>query len=315
MLNRRHLRIKVLQTLYAYNQSEEKEVSKFEKSLLNSVDQVYEMYIWLLNLLIEVADYTVIDAEGRARKHLPTEHDLNSNLRFQDNTFIEALRKNGKFIDQTKKYRVSWAFDPEIAREIFQNLKNSEEYKAYLNQEDHSIAAEKDIIKYVFKRIILQLPAVEQVFEEKFINWQLDKEVLQALVAKTFKNFSSIDSSNNHLAELTPNWDEDREFILDLFVLTISHADEYQSFISGKTKNWEADRIALMDTLIMRLAICELINFSSIPVKVTINEYIEISKIFSTPKSNTFINGILDKILSELKTSGRIRKQGRGLNE
>ncbi|TCK85611.1 transcription antitermination factor NusB [Albibacterium bauzanense] len=315
MLNRRHLRIKVLQTLYAYNQSEEKEVSKFEKSLLNNVDQVYEMYIWLLNLLIEVADYTMIDAEGRARKHLPTENDLNNNLRFHDNAFIEALRKNGKFIDQTKKYRVSWAFDPEIAREIFQNLKNSEEYKAYLNQEDHSIAAEKDIIKYVFKRIILQLPAVEQVFEEKFINWQLDKEVLQALVAKTFKNFSSVDFSKNHLAELTPNWDEDREFILDLFILTISHSDEYQSFISGKTKNWEADRIALMDTLIMRLAICELINFSSIPVKVTINEYIEISKIFSTPKSNTFINGILDKVLSELKTSGRIRKQGRGLNE
>jgi N utilization substance protein B len=315
MLNRRHLRIKVLQTLYAYNQSEEKEVSKFEKSLLKSVDQVYEMYIWLLNLLIEVADYTVIDAEGRARKHLPTESDLNSNLRFQDNAFIEALRKNGKFIDQTKKYRVSWAFDPEISREIFQSLKNSDEYKVYLNQEDHSIAAEKDIIKFVFKKIILQLPAVEQVFEEKFINWQLDKEVLQALVAKTFKNFSSIDSSKNHLAELTPNWDEDREFILDLFILTISHSEEYQNFISGKTKNWEADRIALMDTLIMRLAICELINFSSIPVKVTINEYIEISKIFSTPKSNTFINGILDKVLSELKTSGRIRKQGRGLNE
>ncbi|HUH19729.1 transcription antitermination factor NusB [Albibacterium sp.] len=315
MLNRRHLRIKVLQTLYAYNQSEEKEVSKFEKSLLNSVDQVYEMYIWLLNLLIEVADYTAIDAEGRARKHLPTENDLNSNLRFQNNAFIESLRKNGKFIDQTKKYRVSWAFDPEIAREIFQSLKNSEEYEAYLNNDDHSIAAEKDIIKYIFKRIILQLPSVEQVFEEKFINWQLDKEVLQALVAKTFKNFSSVESSNNHLAELTPNWDEDREFILDLFILAVSHSDEYQSFISGKTKNWEADRIALMDTLIMRLAICELINFSSIPVKVTINEYIEISKVFSTPKSNTFINGILDKVLSELKTSGRIRKQGRGLNE
>src|SRR5690606_11829725 len=300
----------VLQTLYAYNQSEEKEVSKFEKSLLNSVDQVYEMYIWLLNLLIEVADYTAIDAEGRARKHLPTENDLNSNLRFQNNAFIESLRKNGKFIDQTKKYRVSWAFDPEIAREIFQSLKNSEEYEAYLNNDDHSIAAEKDIIKYIFKRIILQLPSVEQVFEEKFINWQLDKEVLQALVAKTFKNFSSVDSSNNHLAELTPNWDEDREFILDLFILAVSHSDDYQSFISGKTKNWEADRIALMDTLIMRLAICELVNFSSIPVKVTINEYIEISKIFSTPKSNTFINGILDKVLSELKTSGRIRKQG-----
>jgi len=315
MLNRRHLRVKVLQTLYAYTQSEDKQVSKFEKSLLKNVDQVYEMYIWLLNLLVEVADYTVIDAEGRARKHLPTENDLNSNLRLQNNAFIESLRKNDKFIDQTKKYHVSWSFDPEIARGIFQNLKNTEEYKAYLAQEDHSIAAEKDIIKYIFKRIILQVPIVDQVFEEKFINWQLDKEVLQALVAKTFKNFSSNNPSDNKLAELTPNWDEDKEFILDLFILTVGHSEEYQRFISGKTKNWEADRIALMDTLIMRLAICELINFSSIPVKVTINEYIEISKVFSTPKSNTFINGILDKILSELKTSGRIRKHGRGLNE
>src|SRR5690606_810378 len=142
-----------------------------------------------------------------------------------------------------------------------------------------------------------------------------DKEVLQALVAKTFKNFSSSNPSENKLAELTPNWDEDKEFIMDLFILTVGHSDEYQEYISGKTKNWEADRIALMDTLIMRLAICELINFSSIPVKVTINEYIEISKVFSTPKSNTFINGILDKVLSELKTSGKIRKYGRGLNE
>src|SRR5690606_16164943 len=119
-----------------------------------------------------------IDAEGRARKHLPSENDLNSNLRLQNNAFIEVLRKNDKFIDQTKKYHVSWSFDPEIVREIFQNLKKSEEYKAYLHQEDHSIAAEKDIIKYIFKKIILQIPIVDQVFEEKFINWQLDKEVL-----------------------------------------------------------------------------------------------------------------------------------------
>src|SRR5690606_8662245 len=152
MLNRRHLRVKVLQTLYAYTQSEDKQVSKFEKSLLKNIDQVYEMYIWVLNLLVEVADYTAIDAEGRARKHLPSENDLNSNLRLQNNAFIEVLRKNDKLIDQTKKYHVSWSFDPEIVREIFQNLKKSEEYKAYLHQEDHSIAAEKDIIKYIFKK-------------------------------------------------------------------------------------------------------------------------------------------------------------------
>ena len=153
MLNRRHLRVKVLQTLYAYNQSDEKQVAKFEKSLLKSVDQVYEMYIWVLNLLIEVADYTAIDAEGRARKFLPSENDLNSNLRLQNNPFIASLRLNGRFIDHTKKYHVSWAFDPEITREIFQKLKTTDEYKSYLVQDDHSIAAEKDIIKFIFKKI------------------------------------------------------------------------------------------------------------------------------------------------------------------
>ncbi|WP_118193104.1 transcription antitermination factor NusB [Albibacterium indicum] len=315
MLNRRHLRIKVLQTLYAYQQSEDKNVTKFEKALLKNVDQVNEMYIWLLNLLVDVADYTSIDADERSRKFLPTERDLNSNLRLQDNLFIDTLRKNEKFIDQSKKYHVSWSFDPEIVRQIFHKLRDSEQYQAYLDQPSHSIAEDKDIIKYIFKKIILKLPIVDQAFEEKFINWQLDKEVLQALVAKTFKNFASHDPHQNKLADLTPNWEEDKEFIIDLFVLTVRHSEEYAEMVGKKTKNWEADRIALMDTLIMQLAISELLNFSSIPVKVTINEYIEMSKMFSTPKSNTFINGILDKILGELKSDGRIRKYGRGLNE
>lgn len=315
MLNRRHLRVKVLQTLYAYYQSEDKNVTKFEKALLKNIDQVNEMYIWLLNLLVDIADYTVIDADERSRKFLPTEQDLNANLRLQGNVFIDTLRKNEKFIDQSKKYHVSWSFDPEIVRQVFHKLRDSDEYQAYLSQDSHSISEDKDIIKYIFKKIILKLPIVDQAFEEKFINWQLDKEVLQALVAKTFKNFVSHNPYENKLADLTPNWDEDKEFIIDLFVLTVRHSEEYSEMIGKKTKNWEADRIALMDTLIMQLAISELLNFSSIPVKVTINEYIEMSKLFSTPKSNTFINGILDKILGELKSNGRIRKYGRGLNE
>jgi len=307
--------VKVLQTLYAYRQSEDKQVAKFEKSLLKSVDQVYEMYIWLLNLLIDVADYTLVDAEGRANKFLPTEKDLNNNTRLGSNTFIKVLRLNKDFISQTKKYKVSWAFEPEISRQIFQQLRKSSEYDEYLTQSDHSIDAEKNIIKFIFKKQILKSPAIEQVFEEKFINWTLDKEILQAMVAKTFKNFQSEDPDENELANLTPNWSEDKEFILELFTRSIRHEEEYQAYITGKTKNWEAERIALMDTLLMRMAICELISFPSIPVKVTINEYIEIAKVFSTPKSNTFINGILDKILSELRSEGKIRKIGRGLIE
>ncbi|QQT24817.1 transcription antitermination factor NusB [Sphingobacterium spiritivorum] len=315
MLNRRHLRVKVMQTLYAYSLSSDKQVKNYEKALLKSVDEVYEMYIWTLNLLDEVSEYVLIDAEGRANKFLPTEKDLSLTTRLNNNTFIESLRQNRDYLEGVKKYRVDWSFDPEIVRSIFAQLKESDIYLEYLQSEDRSIATEKDIIKHIFKKIILKSPNIEQTFEDKFINWPVDKEVLQALIAKTFKNFSSEIPQQNKLAELTQNWLDDREFVLDLLANTIRYGEEYQSLIAAKTKNWEADRIALLDTILMRMAICELINFSSIPVKVTINEYIELSKVFSTLKSNTFINGILDKILADLNQQGRIRKQGRGLKD
>ncbi|MBE8722579.1 transcription antitermination factor NusB [Sphingobacterium sp. Ka21] len=304
-----------MQTLYAHSLSEDKQVKEFQKALFKSVEEVNEMYIWTLNLLDEVAEYVVLDAESRAAKFLPTEKDKILTTKLNSNTFIESLRQNREYLELVKKYKVSWEFDPEIVRSIFAQLKNSEAYLEYLSGDDRSIGGEKDIIKYIFKKIILKTVEIEQVFEEKFINWSVDKEVLQAMVAKTFKNFSSENPSQNKLADLTPNWAEDSEFIEELLKMTIRHTPEYQQLISDKTKNWEADRIALMDTLLMRMAISELINFPSIPVKVTINEYIELSKSFSTLKSNTFINGILDKILADLTKQGRIRKVGRGLKD
>ncbi|WP_312789404.1 transcription antitermination factor NusB [Sphingobacterium sp.] len=315
MLNRRHLRVKVVQTLYAYSLTEDKDIKTFEKALLKNVDEVYEMYIWTLNLLDEVSDYVLIDAEGRANKFLPTEKDLSLTTKLSTNTFIESLRQNPQYAEGVKKYKISWSFDPEIVRTVFLQLKDSEAYLEYLQQEDRSIGTEKDIIKHIFKKIILKSPVIEQVFEEKFINWPVDKEVLQALIAKTFKNFSSEDPRKNKLAEITQNWNDDSDYVIALLGKTIRNTNEYQKLISEKTKNWESDRIALMDTLLMRMAICELVNFPSIPVKVTINEYIEISKVFSTLKSNTFINGILDKILNDLNQQGRIQKAGRGLRD
>ncbi len=304
-----------MQTLYAYSLSEDKQIKDFEKALFKNVEEVNEMYIWTLNLLDEVAEYVVLDAESRAAKYLPTEKDKILTTKLNSNTFIESLRQNRTYLELVKKYKVSWEFDPEIVRSIFAQLKDSEAYLNYLQEEDRSINAEKDIIKHIFKKIVLKSVDVEQVFEEKFINWSVDKEVLQAMIAKTFKNFSSEVPSQNKLADLTPSWSEDEEFITELFKTTIRYSDEYQQLIAEKTKNWEADRIALMDTILMRMAISELINFPSIPVKVTINEYIELSKTFSTLKSNTFINGILDKILADLNKQGRIRKSGRGLKD
>ncbi|GEM68092.1 N utilization substance protein B [Sphingobacterium mizutaii NBRC 14946 = DSM 11724] len=303
-----------MQTLYAYSLSEDKNIVNFEKSLLKSVEEVDEMYIWTLNLLDEVAEYVLVDVEGIANKWIPSDKDKTfTSTKLNSNTFIDSLRQNREYLEKVKRYKVDWNYDPEIVRSIFSQLKDSEAYLEYLNLEDRSISAEKDIIKYIFKKIILKSPDIEQALDERFINWQVDKEVLQAMIAKTFKNFSSEVPAKNKLADLTPSWLEDKDFIIDLLKMTIKYADEYQDMIAAKTKNWESDRIALLDNLLMRMAITELINFPTIPVKVTINEYIELSKSFSTLKSSTFINGILDKILADLNAQRRIKKEGRGL--
>ena len=315
MLNRRHLRVKVLQALYAYHQSDNKEIKQHEKNLLQSVEKVYEMYIWMLSLISEVASYAEIDAEERKHKHLPTADDLVPKLKLLQNGFITSLNKNDEYLAAVKKYKISWTFDPELAKSLFTILKNSPEYNDYLRKTDDTLHSDKDMIKFIFKKVILKSLLAEQVFEDKFIFWPVDKDVLQALIAKTFKNFSYDNPKQNKLAEVTGNWDEDREFIIELFQQAIRYDAQYQEMISKKTQNWEPDRIAMMDTLLMKMAITEFVNFTSIPVKVTINEYLEISKEFSTPKSNSFINGILDKILYELKADNTIKKVGRGLIE
>jgi transcription antitermination protein NusB len=315
MLNRRHLRVKVLQSLYAYHQSNSGDIKQHEKHLLQSIESVHEMYIWMLSLISEVTSYAANDAEERANKHLPTADDLNADVKILTNRFVLSLKKNKDFLAGLKKYKVAWEFEPELIKSLFIILKNSDDYKGYLKKTGDTIQTDKDIIKFIFKKVILKSSLAEQVFEDKFIYWPVDKDVLQALIAKTFKNFASDNFDQNKLAEVTGNWEEDRDFIVSLFENTIRYNTEYQQLISNKTQNWEPDRIAIMDTLLMKMAIAEFINFTSIPVKVTINEYLEISKEFSTPKSNSFINGILDKILFELKAEDKIKKIGRGLIE
>jgi N utilization substance protein B len=312
MLNRRHLRVKVMQVLYAFQQSDVKDIRLQEKNLITSIDKVFEMYISLLALINDVVQYAEIDAIDRSNKHLPSEDDLNANVKILDNLFIKLLLNNSEYLQSVKKYKTSWDFDPELARSLFTSLKATEEYKAYIQNPDQDLHSDKDLIKFIFKKIILKSTLAQQAFEEKHLNWQVDQDVLQAMIAKTLKNFSDA-SSEQKLAQVSANWNEDREFVLDLYHKTIANDKAYQEMIVGKTQNWDADRIALMDILLMKMALAEMIYFTSIPVKVTINEYLEVAKEFSTPKSNSFINGILDKILDDLKADGKIRKYGRGL--
>ncbi|RZK75869.1 MAG: transcription antitermination factor NusB [Pedobacter sp.] len=315
MLNRRHLRIKALQNIFAWHMTDKRDVTSSKKALMQSIDNVYEMYIWMLSLLVEVTEYTGIDATERANKHLPTAEDLNPNLKLLNNTFAVVLKKNPDFISAVNKYKINWMSDPEFVKAIFNSLKVTPEYLAYLADESTSLEESKSIIKFVFRKIILKSHNIIQAFEDKFINWSVDKEVMQGMVAKTIKNFTSDDPFVNKLTPISQDWEEDSKFVEDLFIYTLRNDKEYQAYIADRTKNWESERIALMDTILMKMAICELLNFPSIPVKVTINEYLDLSKDYSTPKSNSFINGILDKIMGDLKRNNSIKKLGRGLIE
>ncbi|MFF5380455.1 transcription antitermination factor NusB [Pedobacter suwonensis] len=315
MLNRRHLRIKALQNIFAWHMADKKDIKGDLKTLMQSIDSVYEMYIWMLSLMVEVTEFTANDAAERANKFIKTAEDINPNMKLLHNKFSVLLQQNPEYASAIKKYKVDWGFDPEIRKTVYNSLKASKEYADYLADPNESLESSKDIIKYIFRKIILKNQAIIQVFEEKFINWQVDHEVMKGMVAKTLKNFTSEDPFKNKLTEISADWVEDSKFVQDLFVHTLQNDAKYQEMIADRTKNWESERIALMDTILMKMAICELLNFPSIPVKVTINEYLELSKDYSTPKSNSFINGILDKILGDLKKNNTIKKIGRGLIE
>jgi len=313
MLNRRHLRIKALQNIFAWHMTEKKDTISSQKTLMQSIDSVYEMYIRMLALLVDVTEYTANDAIERANKFLPTAEDLNPNQKLLHNKFIAVLKQNPEYAALVNKYQVNWHADPELVKAIFIKLKETKEYAAYLAEEDETLESSKEIIKFIFRKLLLKNLNIIQAFEDKFINWPVDREVMQGMIAKTLKNFTSEDPFKNKLTPISADWTEDSKFVKDLFVYTLKNDDAYQELIAERTKNWESEMIALMDTILMKMAICELMNFPSIPVKVTINEYLELSKDYSTPKSNSFINGILDKILSDLKRTNSIKKIGRGL--
>ncbi|WP_410221016.1 transcription antitermination factor NusB [Pedobacter sp.] len=303
-----------MQNIFAWYTTEKKDVVSSQKLLMQSIDDVYEMYISMLALIVDITEYTAHDAAERANKHLPTHEDLNPNQKLLHNKFANVLKQNPEYVALVKKYGINWFSDPELIKAVFNKLKESKEYEAYLAEDfEETLESSKEIIKFIFRKMLLKNANVIQAFEDNFINWSVDREVMQGMVAKTIKNFVSDDPFENKLTPISADWTEDSRFVKDLFAYTLKNEDKYQELIAERTKNWESERIALMDTILMKMAICELMNFPSIPVKVTINEYLDLSKDYSTPKSNTFINGILDKILNDLKKNNSIKKVGRGL--
>lgn len=308
MLSRRQLRIKVLQALYAYFQAEKTDLVIAEREMIRSVDKVYELYIYLLLFVKELADSDQNDADDLHLKFFPSKSELGAKHRLFNLRFVLEMEKDPEFIRQQNKTKLSWQKEQDLIRKIFLEIKKSEEYRQFLENDD---ASERDFLSTIFKKFIEKSEAIQFHIEEENIFWNEDFDFIMHIVSRTMKNF--YDNDKFELLPLYKDEEDDKEFAKKLFNHTILHNKEFEAAISERTKNWEVDRIALMDILILKMALTELVSFPNIPVKVTINEFIDISKEFSTPKSKQFVNGVLDKLAADFKDQGKINKTGRGL--
>ena len=313
MLNRRHLRIKVLQTLYAFTQSNNTNLVAGEKELLHGVEKMYDLYIYYLTMFDSFTHFAELKIEEAKRKIFTSEEDLNPNLKFVNNRFLALLKNNKAIKDASLTTKINWSNDVEqdVLTKLFNSFTKNDIYNEYMKKESSSFEEDKKFIVKLFKKEICNFELLLHFFEEKSVYWQDDIDLVCSMVIKTLKSFKSPDDIH---APILPLYKDDEEsFIKALFRKGLNNLEDNYAIISKYTKNWESDRIALMDRLLMNLAITEAKAFEYIPTKVTLNEYIEISKFYSTPKSNTFINGVLDKIFDDLKKEGAIKKVGRGL--
>jgi len=313
MLSRRHLRVKVMQALFAYQRSEGAPLAVGEKLLKQSLDKIYELYVHHLSLLIEIHSVAARQIEEGKHKLMPTPEDLDPNLRFIENRILLQLKNNPQLQKQISARKVNWAEHHELVRRIFVSFKGSDAYRQYMNGPEPTYRDQRRIIYHLYEKYILPNDHLQSIFEERSILWLNDMEQVSAWVVRTISDFKEDDDTGGELPNMYKDEQEDRQFVLDLFRKTATHDHEYQRLIEEKLQNWDLDRIASTDMLLMKMAICEFLNISSVPTRVTMNEYIEIAKEYSTPKSKVFINGILDKILADLKAQKRIRKVGKGL--
>jgi N utilization substance protein B len=315
MLTRRHIREKVLKSLYAFFQSENTELAAGEKELMHSIDKVYEIYLYYLALLPELRFFAQNYVEERKNKRLPTAEDLNPSLNFVSNGIIDVIASHRPLNEQCEKLKINWNRDHELIKRLYYSFKDSEVFRTYEMLNAPGLDDDREILYVLYEQFLFPSEDIRQLFEERSIYWLDDIELMQAGVLKTIKSVKPGEEVLMKLQPLHKERDEDREFARALFRKTIAKSDAYQKEIASRTQNWEIDRIAKMDVILMKMAMCELTEFSSIPVKVTLDEYIELSKDYSSPQSKTFINGILDKIVIDFKKDNKIQKAGRGLVE
>ena len=312
MISRRIIRVKVLQVLYAYSAYSANSMENAEKELFFSLKKTFDLYHYLLYLSVDVADYAISVMELHKKKHFPTEEDLNPNRRFVDNRIIALLRSNKELNLYLEKNKFVWEDNQKFIKRLYQTLIKTDLYNNYISKEKNDFGDDKTFVKLFLEEVVLQSETLNELLEEKSIYWNDDIDFVTSMTVKTIKKFRE-DSGDDYKTLPFFKDEDDKQFARDLLNKSIMHHDEIKEILIKHTKNWDIERIANIDNLIMELAISEFLYFPSIPTKVTLNEYIELSKYYSTEKSPVFINGILDKVAKNLKAENKIEKKGRGL--
>ena len=311
MISRRMLRIKVVKALYAHMKSDADSLMASEKMLVTSIDKTYDLYFLLMSLVVEMAQYAEQRQEAAKNKKLPTYEDLNPNRKFVDNAVIRLLAQSDSVNDYLASRKLSWAKYPELVKALYTQLEQSDYFKKYMTSQESSFREDLALIAEFYTRELEESEILESALDEMSILWNDDLGFALIMVTRTLSNMRASHTDVKVLPKFKSI--EDLDFARELFAKAAVNFDNYQEEIEKYTRNWDVERIAFMDNLIMATAVAELVTFPSIPVKVTLDEYIEIAKYYSTHGSSTFINGILDKIVASFTEEGKINKSGRGL--
>lgn len=311
MLSRRLLRIKTVKSLYSYFKSEDETMARSEKELQASIRKCYELYLMMLGLVAEVAEIARDRIEIAQAKLMPTEEDLHPNLKFVNNRVVTLIGDSTTLNDAYVRHKTGWTGYRTVIKKLYQDMLEAPYYKEYMASEKNSFAEDRKFVIDFLSHHIEDNPYLEEALEESSLYWVDDIIYATGMAVKTIQ-YTTEKSKDLTILPMYKN-EDDREYVESLFHLSLLNQKEYFEYIDQFTQNWDFDRIAFMDKLIMLAAITELIRFETIPVKVTLDEFIEISKYYSTPGSSVFVNGILDKIVIFLTEKGKIKKSGRGL--
>ena len=307
MINRVLIRLKIVQIIYAYYQNGGKNLDTAEKELFFSLSKAYDLYNYLLLLMVEVTKQANKKLNAAKNKLTPTKEELFPNTKFVENRFIAQLEVNKQLLDFAGNQKKTWENEADFVKSLCEQIMESDIYKEYMASETSSYEEDREVWRKIYKKIIFNNAELDQVLEDQSLYWNDDKEIVDTFVLKTIKRF---EEKNGAKQELLPEFkdDEDQDFARRLFRRAILNSDYYRHLISENTKNWDLDRVAFMDVIIMQIALAEVLSFPNIPVSVSLNEYVEIAKLYSTPKSGGFINGTLDGIVNQLKKENKLTK-------